>query len=226
MPRAKIEKPMKKKVVGFSVPAYSLDGKEVGVLELPKELFGAKVNEKLLTQAIRVYLNNLKGHSSNTKTRAEVRGSTRKVYRQKGTGGARHGSIRAPIYVGGGIALGPKFRKVVLDLPKKMKKAALVSALSSKMAEKEIIGINLDKVSGKTAQMRDFLKKIGKQNALIVLDSRNDNVSHAVGNLPKVDTLPAEQLNALEVIKHQTLILTKEAVGKLKSKKEESKGRG
>ena len=194
-------------------------------MELPKELFGAKINKQLLAQAIRVYLNNLQGHFSNTKTRAEVSGSTRKVYRQKGTGGARHGAIRAPIYVGGGIALGPKARKVALDLPKKMKKAALLSALSSKMAEGDIVGIKgLEKAAGKTAEIWNFLQKLGKKGALIILDGKNEQVSRAVANLPNVNALTAEQLNALEVMRYQTLVFTREAVEKLAVKvKEETK---
>src|SRR3989344_1873864 len=101
-------------------------------MALPKEIFGQEVNTKLLAQAMRVYMTNLKKFTASTKTRGEVRGSTAKIYRQKGTGRARHGAITAPIFVGGGIVFGPKPRKVVLDLPKKMKKAALLAALSDK----------------------------------------------------------------------------------------------
>lgn len=227
--RATVEKP--KKVAGLSVPVYSLAGKEVGVLSLPKELFGVKVNKTLLAQAVRVYMSNLKGHFSNTKTRSEIKGSTRKIYKQKGTGGARHGARSAPIFVGGGIALGPKFRKVILNLPKKMKKIALSSALSSKMADKEVIGIKgLEKALGKTTQIREFLKKIGKKQVLFVLDGKDENASRAVRNLLGVDALSADQVNILEIIKHKTLVLTEGAVKSLELrvknegvKKEETK---
>lgn len=205
-----------RKADSLTVPVYTLDGKESGMLGLPKELFGAKVNKVLLAQAVRVYMSNLKGHFSNTKTRSEVKGSTRKIYKQKGTGGARHGAKSAPIFVGGGIALGPKFRKVVLELPKKMKRAALSSALSSKMADKEVIGIKgLEKASGKTAQIRELLQKIGKRQVLFILDGKDENVSRAVGNLTGVNMLMADQVNILEIIKHQTLALTEEAVKSL-----------
>ena len=205
-----------RKADSLTVPVLSLDGKESGVLELPKELFGVKVNKALLSQAIRVYTSNIKGHFSNTKTRSEVKGSTRKIYKQKGTGGARHGAKSAPIFVGGGIALGPKFRKVVLDLPKKMKKAALSSALTSKLTEGEVFGIKgLEKVSGKTSQIREFLKKSGKEKVLFILGGKDENVSRAVGNLTGVDILTADQVNILEIIKHKTLVLTEEAVKSL-----------
>ena len=201
------------------VPAYSLDGKEAGSLELSKVLFGAKINKNLLAQALRVYQNNQKGHFANTKTRSEASGSTRKIRAQKGTGGARHGSVRAPIFVGGGIALGPKFRKVILDLPKKMKKAALITALSSKMAEKEIFGIKgLEKASGKTAEMRKFLQQTNKKNALFVVDEKNEKFIRAVRNLPGVKAVASDQVNILEIIQYQVLFMTGEAVEKLESR--------
>lgn len=208
-----------RKADSLTVPVFSLDGKESGTLDLPKELFDAKVNKVLLTQAVRVYTSNLKSHFSNTKTRSEVKGSTRKIYKQKGTGGARHGAKSAPIFVGGGIALGPKFRKVVLELPKKMKKVALTSALTSKLIEGEVFGIKgLEKVSGKTAQIREFLQKIGKRQVLFILDGKDENVSRAVGNLTGVDMLMADQVNILEIIRHRTLILTQGAVEKLSTR--------
>lgn len=217
MPKAKIEKPVKK-IVGLSIPVYDLSGKEAGEMELTKEIFGVEINKSLLAQAIRVYLSNITGHFGNTKTRSEVKGSTRKIYRQKGTGGARHGAKSAPIFVHGGIALGPKFRKVILELPKKMKKAALLSALSSKMGAKEIIGIKgLEKTTGKTSEIRDFLKKTGKKKALLILNSKDENTSRATRNLTGIDVLAVDQINVLEVIKHETLIFTKEAVEKLES---------
>jgi len=223
MPRAKREvksttekSKVSKSVSEFSVPVYTLSGKKSGFLNLPKDIFWAKVNKSLLAQALRVYLNNLKAHYSHTKTRGEVKGSTRKIYSQKGTGRARHGAKTAPIFVGGGIALGPKFRKVILALPKKMKKSALVSALSQKMSEQEVLGVSgLDKASGKTKQVIKLIEKFNKKSLLITTDGKDDLIQRACGNLKGVDVLSADQLNAWEVISHQTLILTKEAVEKL-----------
>ena len=213
----------------LSIPIYSLTGRASGNLSLPKEVFGVKVNEKLLAQAMRVYMTNQKVHTASTKTRGEVRGSTAKIYRQKGTGRARHGAIRAPIFVGGGIVFGPRPRKVSLDLPKKMKKAALLSALSSKMVDKNIVGlVGLEKASGKTKEMAKLVNSLWltvngkdkktinhKQSALIVTGEKTDNVVRAVRNIPGINVLPANLINAYEVLKHELLLVTKGAVDKL-----------
>lgn len=202
---------------GLSIPVYSLAGRVAGKLSLPKEVFGVKVNEKLLTQAVRVYMTNQKNLTASTKTRGEVRGSTAKIYRQKGTGRARHGAIRAPIFVGGGIVFGPKPRKVRLDLPKKMKKAALLSALSDKMVNKGILGVSgLEKATGKTQEIVKLLKKVSTDSALIVTGEKQGNVVRAVRNIPGVNVLPAGLVNAYQVLKHDFLLITKEAVERLK----------
>lgn len=225
---------------GLSVPVYSLTGRTSGTLALPKEIFGQKVNEKLLAQAVRVYMTNQKVHTASTKTRGEVEGSTAKIYRQKGTGRARHGSIRAPIFVGGGIVFGPKPRIVKLGLSKKMRKAALVSALSSKALDKNIIGLsNLEKASGKTKEIVQLLTQLNSKfnpstspgartqnskisSVLIVTGEKMDNAVRATRNIPSITTLPASLINAYEVLKHELLLLTKDAVEKL-SRKEEKK---
>lgn len=224
----KVTKP-RVKDKSLSVPLYTLEGKEGGLLELPEEIFRAKVNKALLLQAVRVYSGNLKAHFAHTKTRSEVRGSSRKIRAQKGTGGARHGSIRAPIFVGGGVAQGPKFRKVVLDLPQKMKTAALKSALSSKLQAGEVIGVGgLEAASGKTKQMQVLMNSLTKNNLLLVLGDKNEKVIRSVRNLPRMKVLDAAQLNALEVIKHHAVALTKEAVSKLEARvlgKKEERGK-
>lgn len=202
---------------GLSVPVYSLAGRASGTLSLPKEVFGQKVNQRLLAQAIRVYMTNQKTLTASTKTRGEVQGSTAKIYRQKGTGRARHGAIRAPIFVGGGIVFGPKPRKVKLDLPKKMKRKALLSALSSKMTDKGILGVSgLEKASGKTKEVTLLLKKVGTDNALIVTGEKQDNVVRAVRNIQGTNVLPANFINAYEVLRHDILLVTKDAIEKLK----------
>jgi large subunit ribosomal protein L4 len=158
-----VKAPKATKTEAVAVTTYSLLGKEAGTLELPKAIFEGEINKALIAQAIRVYTNNEKGHFSNTKTRGEVTGSTRKIYKQKGTGRARHGSIMAPIFVGGGIALGPKSRITNMELPKKMKKAALVAALREKYQTKELSGVDLGKLSGKTKEVGGFLKGVNQQ---------------------------------------------------------------
>ena len=203
---------------GLSVPIYSLSGRAAGTLALPKEIFGQNINKNLLAQAVRVYMTNQKQFTASTKTRGEIRGSTAKIYRQKGTGRARHGSIRAPIFVGGGIVFGPKPREVKLSLPQKMKKAALISALSSKVADKNVVGLTgIEKASGKTKQIFQLLSKItekGKKqpSVLILTGEIKNNVVRAVRNIHGVDVLPANLINAYEVLRHETLMLTKEAV--------------
>jgi large subunit ribosomal protein L4 len=203
----------------LSVAMYSLLGKEAGTLDLPKAVFGAEINRALLSQAIRVYVNNQKGHFSNTKTRGEVEGSTHKIYNQKGTGRARHGGIRAPLFVGGGIALGPKSRQALLELPRKMKKAALVSALSQKHLDKDVFAVSgLEKATGKTSQLSKFLKTLGKKSILIVSEKSNDMAKRAVQNLKGINLISTDEINTFEVIKAQSLIFTKGAVESLEKK--------
>src|SRR3989338_1570200 len=200
----------------LSVPVYSLAGRTNGTLALPREIFGKEVNKKLLAQAVRVYTTNKSSHPGKTKTRGEVEGSSVKIFRQKGTGRARHGSVRAPIFVGGGIVFGPTARTVRLTMPQKMKKAALFSALSSKAAEKEILGVSgIDKATGKTKEIADLLKKMNTKNVLILVVEKQDSIIRAVKNIPQTTTLPVNQVNAYEVLKHKMLILTKEAVERL-----------
>lgn len=206
---------------GLSVSMYSLTGRAAGKLILPKEIFGQEINKKLLAQALRVYMTNQKMFTAKTKTRGEVKGSTAKIWRQKGTGRARHGARTAPIFVGGGITFGPIPRKVRLELPKKMKRKALISALSDKMIDKEVMGVSgLEKAAGKTKEMVRLVEKIAdKKSALIVTGEKLDNVVRAARNIKGVDVLPVNQINAYEILRHKFLLLTKEAVNALGGKK-------
>lgn len=208
--------------VNLSVPVFSLLGKDTGTtLTLPKKVFGQKVNKSLLSQAIRVYSTNQKVISGSTKTRGEVAGSTAKIFRQKGTGRARHGSVRAPIFVGGGIVFGPRPRKVRLTLPQKMKRAALISALSSKVLDKNIFGLSgMEKSTGKTKEIVKLMLSVGQSagkkkksmGALIVTGGKSDNVFRSVRNIKGITALPANLLNAYAVLKHEILLISKEAV--------------
>jgi len=202
----------------LSVPIYSIAGREAGTMSLPKELFGQKINKQLLSQAIRVYTTNKQSLLASTKTRGEVEGSTVKIWRQKGTGRARHGSVRAPIFVGGGIVFGPQSRKVRLTLSKKMKKAALLAALSAKAADKAVIGLTgIDKASGKTKEITQLLTQLNSKSssALIITGEKSDTIIRAVRNIPNVNTFPMSLLNAYEILRHELLIVTKEAIEKL-----------
>ncbi len=211
----------------LSVPVLSLVGLSTGTLSLPKEIFGEKVNKALLAQAVRVYSTNQKTQPGNTKTRGEVIGSTRKIYRQKGTGNARHGAKKAPIFVGGGITFGPKSRMTILALPKKMRKVALISALSQKMQDGEVVGLDsLEKATGKTKQMFKLANSLWqmaggkkKKSLLIINDQKLDIAARAVNNIQGISFLTVSQLNAYEVIRHQSLVLTRAAVERLQSGK-------
>jgi large subunit ribosomal protein L4 len=219
-----VKAPKATKTEAVAVTTYSLLGKEAGTLELPKAIFEGEINKALIAQAIRVYTNNEKGHFSNTKTRGEVTGSTRKIYKQKGTGRARHGSIMAPIFVGGGIALGPKSRITNMELPKKMKKAALVAALREKYQTKELSGVDLGKLSGKTKEVGGFLKGVNQQissnkkTALIVVGEANELVQRATRNVQGLSVMTADEINVFEVIKHQSIFMTLDSVTKLEAR--------
>jgi len=206
----KVVKPTAVKAGGLSVPVYSMLGKEAGTLSLPKDIFGSKVSKQLLSQALRVYMTNQKVFTGSTKTRGEVTGTTAKMYRQKGTGRARHGAKTAPIFVGGGIVFGPKPRKSTLELPQKMKKAALRSALSEKQTNGQVLSVSLENSTGKTKQMVGLLSKLKVKSALIVTNEKSDNVYRAARNIPGIDVLPVSLINAYEVLKHEHLILAKD----------------
>lgn len=207
----------------LSVPVYSLAGRAAGTMALPKEIFGVEVKKSLLNQALRVYQTNQKIMSASTKTRGKVRGSTAKVWRQKGTGRARHGARTAPIFVGGGVTFGPQPRVVRLDLPKKMRRAALVSALSFKMGENKILGISgIEKTTGKTKEMIRLLGKLKIKNALFVTEKKQDNVVRGVRNIPGIDVLPGSQINAYEVLRHQMILLAKDSLATLSNDKKET----
>lgn len=200
---------------GLTVDVFDIKGKVKEKMTLPKEIFAAKINPKLMAQAVRVYLANQRKGTASTKTRGEVKGSSRKIYRQKGTGRARHGSIRAPIFVHGGVVFGPKPKDFSLNLPQKMKKAALFSALTTKLKNGEIkIVSGLEKIEPKTKNMVQTLKKLGLNNKglLFVLSAKNENIQRSARNIEGVELLLASQLNAYEILKNKNLIFMKDAI--------------
>lgn len=205
----------------LSAPVYDSKGAKSGTLALPKEIFGAKINEVLMAQAVRVYLANQRLGTASTKTRGEVTGSSKKIYRQKGTGGARHGSKRAPIFVKGGINFGPKPRDYSLNLPQKMRRAALLSALSLKLRDGDIKVLSgLSKIEPKTKGMSALVKKVtadkkSKQRILLVTSADPKdlgNVYKAGRNIENMEILNARLLNTYQVLKHKNLLLMKESV--------------
>jgi|SRR5581483_1743514 len=214
-----------KKAEGTKAQVFDIKGAVVKSVELPKEIFGAKINEALMTQAVLVYLANQREGSAHTKSRGEVQGSSRKVYKQKGTGRARHGSIRAPIYVGGGIAHGPKAHDFSKKLSQKMRMAALFSALSSKQKDGAIkIVEGITTLPLKTKEMFTVLSKLtlnGKNpKILLVLPGNSkemDNVKKASRNIEGVSITQATQLNTYEVLNSKSLLFAQEALASLEN---------
>ncbi len=209
------------KAEGLSVQVFDLTGKSAGKVELPKEIFGVKVNEGLISQAVRVYLANRRRGTVSTKSRGEVKISTKKIYRQKGTGRARHGAKSAPIFVGGGVAFGPKPRDYSLKLSQKMKKVALFSALSSKLKDGEIKVLSgLEKVEPKTKNMEKTFESLELnakgRNVLLVTVKGMDNAGKAGRNLKGVRILNANLLNTYDVLNNKGIVLAKESIEALR----------
>lgn len=202
---------------GLKMDVFDITGKVVSSIELPKELFEAKINNSLMAQAVRVYLANQRQGTQSTKTRGEVQGSTRKIYRQKGTGRARHGGITAPIFVGGGIALGPKPRDFSMEMPQKMRRAALCSALTQKMTANMVkIVDGLDDLKPKTKIFVEALKKLEldqeNKKILVLMPGKVSDLQKAMHNVKGVSFLPANQLNTYETLNAKNLIIMKSAV--------------
>lgn len=190
-----------------------VDGKAAGKVSAPAELFAAKINKPLLAQAVRVYLANQREGGAATKTRGEVEGSTRKIYRQKGTGRARHGAIRAPIFVGGGIVFGPVPHDFSLKLPQKMKRAALSSALTDKKETENLILVTGLNSITKTKKMAEILENLGAgEKPLLVVAKDAASAVRSARNIEGVEILPANNLNTYSVISHQKIVLMKEAL--------------
>ena len=199
-----------------NVAVLNMTGAQVGTIELNDAIFGIEVNEHVLHLAVVNYLANQRQGTQSTKTRAEVRGGGRKPYRQKGTGRARQGSIRSPQWVGGGVVFAPKPRDYSFKLNKKVKRLALQSALSTKVAEGKIIVLDeLTLAAAKTNEMVKVLENIKCGNALIVMDGSNENVILSARNIPEVKTASVSTINVYDLLKYNTLVVTKEAVEKI-----------
>jgi large subunit ribosomal protein L4 len=209
-----------KQQLSLTADVLDLKGNIVGSLSLPEEIFGAKVNKTLMAQAVRVYLANQRLGTLSTKSRGEVVGSTRKIYRQKGTGRARHGGIRAPIFVGGGVAHGPKPRDFSLSLPQKMKRAALFSALTLQRLEGNMkIITGLENLEPKTKAFAQVLKNLSlvkkRKKILLVLPEKIENIQKAARNIEGVTYVLANQLNTYDVLNAGTLLFMKDTISKI-----------
>ena len=200
----------------LKVDVLNMQGKKVKDIELQEAVFGVEVNDILVHTALVNYLANQRQGTQSTKTRAEVRGGGRKPWRQKGTGRARQGSIRAPQWTKGGIALGPKPRSYKYAIPKKMRKQALRSVLTSKVQEKNLIVVDkLELKEIKTKEMVKVLENLKVNKALIVLDEKNLNVQASSRNIENVKTTLVNTINVFDLLKYDSLVVTEEAVKKI-----------
>ena len=198
------------------VSVYNIEGKEVGTIDLNDAVFGVEVNEHLVHMAVVNQLANNRQGTQKAKTRSEVSGGGRKPWRQKGTGHARQGSTRAPQWTGGGVVFAPVPRDYSFKMNKKEKRAALCSALSSKVAESQIIVLDefkLDEI--KTKKFVEVMNNLKASKALVVLEGENKNVVLSGRNIPTVKVTATNEINTYDVLKYETLVVTKAAVEKL-----------
>lgn len=210
------------KGTGVKVSITGVDGKAAGNMTLPADIFGAQPNKALIAQAVRVYLANQRQGNASTQTRGEVIGSTRKIYRQKGTGRARHGALKAPLFVGGGVAHGPHPHDFSLEFPKKMRKAALISALSQKAAEGSVKIVD-GEFTGKTKEVAKLLKSMeltvkGKASKVLFVTDGNANAYRGAHNLFGVEIETARTLTAYGVVVCKNLVFLKASVGELEKR--------
>jgi large subunit ribosomal protein L4 len=209
----------------YKLPVLDKEGKKSADYQLKKEIFGLPVNPQLIAQTVKVYLNNQRSAYPNTKKRGEVSGSGKKIWPQKGTGRARHGDQYAPIFVGGGVAHGPKGNQVYKKkLPKKMKKSALKSVLSAKQEEGRIKVVKGIKRLRKTSSAHQYFKLwFGKdfdpnKKYLLLLPLSLNSAKKAFRNLPYLDIVIPDVLNAYQVINHDWLICTPDSLKELEKR--------
>ena len=195
------------------VAVYNMEGKEVGSMDLNDAVFGVEVNEHLVHMAVLQQLANNRQGTQKAKTRSEVRGGGRKPWRQKGTGHARQGSIRAPQWKGGGVVFAPVPRDYSFKLNKKEKRAALKAVLTSRVQENKFIVVDelkMDEIKTKT--FKGVLDNLNAEKALVVLNDMDANVIASAKNIPTVKTTQTNELNVFDVLKYNTVVVTKDAV--------------
>ena len=199
------------------VKMLNMAGAEVGEVTLNDEIFGIEPNEIAVQTVVKNYLANQRQGTQSAKTRSEVRGGGRKPFRQKGTGRHRQGSTTDPSQIGGGVVFAPKPRSYRYTLPKKLRRLAMLSALSSKVKENEIIV--LDQLTMSEPKTKEMIKVLGNVNAgrkaLIVMAEKDENVIRSAANIPGVRTALVSTMNVYEIINHTNFIVTKEAVKKI-----------
>lgn len=215
--KIQLESKVKKTAKGIAVNSYGIKGDKTGTVAWPNFTYAEKIPQSLYAQAIRVYQGNLHQGTVSTKTRGEVTGSTRKIYRQKGTGRARHGDIKAPIFVGGGITFGPRPRSVKRRLPEKMRRLMFASVLYDKAKSGKLFVISdFNHASGKTKEMSDLLTSLGlrDKSTLAVVESAQRKAIQGFGNLKTLEVVTSDSLSPLSVLKNEALLIDQEALEK------------
>ena len=198
------------------VSVYNMEGKEVGKMDLNDAVFGVEINEHLVHMAVVQNLANKRQGTQKAKTRSEVSGGGRKPWRQKGTGHARQGSTRAPQWKGGGVVFAPTPRDYSFKLNKKEKRAALKSVLTSRVQDNKLIVLDELKFDAiKTKDFKKVMDNLKVDKAMVVIDGQDENVILSARNLPTVNTAVAENINVYDILKGDTLVLTKDAVAKI-----------
>ena len=195
------------------VSVYNIEGSQVGEIELNDSVFGVEVNEHLVHMAVVAHLAAKRQGTQSAKTRSEVSGGGKKPWRQKGTGHASQGSTRAPQWTGGGVVFAPKPRKYEIKLNKKERRLALKSALTSRVAENKIVvldALNFDEI--KTKNFKAVMDNLKVSKALVVMAEKNDNVILSARNIPSVKTALTNTINVYDILKYDTLVVTKDAV--------------
>lgn len=199
-----------------TVGLFNKEGQKVGDFQLSDNVFGVEVNKEVLHQVVVAQLANKRQGTQSSKTRAEVSGGGRKPWRQKGTGRARQGSIRAPQWIKGGIVFAPKPRDYSISIPKSMKRVAMKSALSSKIEENEIVVLeNLEIDAPKTKEIIKMLDAFNAKKTLIVTKESNKNVYKSTRNIEGVAVIPVNNINVYDILKYDKFIITKDAVSKI-----------
>lgn len=200
-----------------TVAVYNMEGEQVDSIELSETVFGAEVNEAAMHQVLVAQMANRRQGTASTRTRGEVRGGGRKPWRQKGTGRARAGSIRSPLWRGGGTVFGPKPRDYRQGIPRNLRRMAMRSALTAKLRDGELVVLEkLSLAEAKTRNIAAVLKAVGANNSALIVTAEPDKlVALSSKNLPGVTTIPARELNLYDVLHHRHLVLTREAVGQV-----------
>ena len=199
-----------------NVKVYNMEGAEVGTIDLKDEVFGVDVNTHVMHMAVVSQLANKRQGTQSARTRAEVRGGGKKPWRQKGTGHARQGSIRAPQWKGGGVVFAPKPREYGFKMNKKEKSLAIKSALTSRVIENKLYvidDISFDEI--KTKKMVGMLGNLKVDKALVVMDKKDDNVILSARNIPAVTTVTSNALNVFDILKYDKMIISKAAVAQI-----------